>query len=383
MIRPRPIRVPGASPTATPPMNQDALTFDVALEGGGSRGIALCGAIAEILGRGHVIRRLVGTSAGAITAALVAAGFTGDELLEMSLGRTPEGLPLFSEYVTEPIVPLSPDVEPVFTDVHLAALRLPAELGRRLLSAHAALAFLDRGGFVSGEGFMGWLVRTLEGKRRGLSRVTLQQLFALTRRHLTVIATDTTARRLRALNHVSAPDCPLVWAVRMSMSIPLFFAEVVWRASWGLYGGEAIAGHVLVDGGVLSNLPIAFILPSANALMAALMGPPPEGDAFPVGLILDTTLDVPNAPPAPASSAFGALSTTRLGQRLTALTETMLHGVDMTLSDAASVHLCRLPARSYGITEFDMTEPRAKALVSAAAVATGAYLEELERSEST
>jgi NTE family protein len=355
------------------------LTLDLALEGGGSRGIALNGAIAEMLRRGHVIRRLVGTSAGAIAAGLVAAGFAGDELVRMSLGRTPDGLPLFSEYVTEPVVPMSPDVEPVISPVQLAALKLPAELGHRLLSAHAALAFLDRGGFVSGEGFVGWLMRVLEEKQRGLSRVTLGELHARTGRHLTVIAADSTARRLRALNHVSAPDCPLVSAVRMSISIPLFFAEVVWRAEWGRYIDEDLTDHVMVDGGMLSNLPIAFILPSTNALMGQLMGPPPDGAALPVGVTLDTTLDVPGAPPRPnVSSVLGAFSATRLGQRVTALADTMLHGMDMTVSDVASAQLCRLPAKGYPVTEFDMSQARAEALVRAAMAATAAYLDELE-----
>jgi len=360
-------------------MSTIPLTLDLALEGGGSKGIALNAAIAEILRRGHVIRRLVGTSAGAIAAALVAAGFSGDELVRMGVGRTPDGHPLFFEFVSEPLVPMSPDVEPIISEVQLTALKLPAELGRRLLSAHAALAFVERGGFVSGEAFVGWLMGALEGKQRGLSRATLGELHAQTGRHLTVIVTDTTARRLRALNHVSAPDCPLVSAVRMSMSIPLFFAEVVWRAEWGSYAGEDLAGHVMVDGGMLSNLPIGFILPSANAVVARLMGPPPEGAALPVGLLLDTSLEVPGAQPAPGPpSAKGALSATRLGQRLAALAETMLIGMDLTVSDSASPHLCHLPAKGYGATEFDMSPARAAALMNAATRATAAFFDELE-----
>ena len=356
------------------------LTLDLALQGGGTKGIALGGAIAEILRRGHVIRRVVGTSAGAIVAALVTAGFSGDELVRLSVGRTPEDYPLFFDCVTEPIVPMSPDVEPAISKMELAALKLPTGLGRRLLSAHAALAFLERGGFNSGEGFVGALMSALEGKQRGLSRVTLGELHERTGRHLTVIVTDTTARRLRALNHVSAPTCPLVSAVRMSMSIPLYFAEVVWRAEWGPYAGEDLTGHVMVDGGMLSNLPIGFILPSANELVARLMGPAPEGEAFPVGLVLDTSLEVPGAPPAPeASSGLGALAATRLGQRLVALADTMVNGMDLTVSDSASRHLCRLPAGGYRATEFEMTQARAEALVSAATAVTARYLDELER----
>jgi NTE family protein len=360
-------------------MPDHRLTLDLALEGGGSRGIALNAAIAEILRREHAIRRVVGTSAGAIAGALIAVGFSGDDLVRLSQDRTPEDLPLFSEYVSEPLVPMSPDVEPLISEVQLLAMKLPTEIGHRLLSAHAALAFLDKGGFISGEGFVGWLMRMLEDKQRGLSRVTLGELYAGTGRHLTVIASDSTARRLRALNHVSAPDCPLVAAVRMSISIPLFFAEVVWHKEWGLYAGEDMEGHVMVDGGMLSNLPIAFILPGANALVAQLMGPPPVGEALAVGITLDTTRDVPGAPPCPgASSALGALAATRLGQRLSALADTMLNGMDLTLSDAADLHLCRLPAKGYPVTEFDMGRARAEALMRAATGATAAYLDELE-----
>jgi predicted acylesterase/phospholipase RssA len=355
------------------------LTLDLALQGGGSRGIALDAAVVEILRRGHVIRRVVGTSAGAIVAALVAAGFSAEELARMGVVGAPDDFSLLSECVTEPLVPMSPDVEPVISEVQLAALKMPTELGHRLMSVHAALAFLDRGGLISGEGFVGWLMRVLEGKQRGLSRVTLGELHARTGRHLTVTATDTTARRLRALNHVSAPDCPLVSAVRMSISIPLFYTEVVWRAEWGSYAGEELTGHAMVDGGMLSNLPIGFIMPSTNALVTELMGPPPEGAASPVGLVLDTTLEVPGAPPAPrASAAFGTLSTTRLGQRIMALVDTMLNGLDLTVSDSASLCLCRLPSKGYGVTEFDMSQARAEALASAATAATSTYLNELE-----
>jgi len=355
------------------------LTLDLAIEGGGSRGVGLTAAIAEILRRGHVIRRLVGTSAGAITAALVAVGFSGDDLARMAVDRTPDDHPLFFEAVSEPLVPMSPAVEPIISPVQLRALNLPTELGRRLLAAHAALAFLERGGFISGEGFVGALMEALELRQRGLSRVTLGELHARTGRHLTVIVADATARRLRALNHVTAPDCPLVSAVRMSISMPFFFAEVVWRAEWGPYAGEDLTGHVMVDGGIVSNLPLAFIEPGANALVARLMGPPLEGAALPVGLVLDTALEVPGAPPDPgASSTLGSLSATRLGRRLTALVETMLIGRDLSLSDSGSPPLCRLPAKGYGVTEFDMSRARAEALASAATAATASYLDALE-----
>jgi predicted acylesterase/phospholipase RssA len=350
------------------------LTIDLALQGGGSKGIALNAAIAELMRRGHTIRRVVGTSAGAIAASLVATGFTADELLEMSLGRTEDDQPLFSEYVVEPVVSASPEVDVEVSKVHSAALHLPGELGQRLLVTRAALAFFDSGGLNTGDGFTGWLLRTLEQKSPGLSRITLGQLHARTGRHLTLIATDLTARRLRALNHLSAPDCPLVMAVRMSMSIPLLFAEVVWRAEWGTYLGQPLAGHALVDGGVLSNLPMSFILPTANPLVATLMGPPPEGAAIPVGLVLDTMLEVPGAPPEPESR----VAQTRLGHRLGALMDTVINGADLSLADASPVPVCHLPAKGYSATEFSMTQRRAQALVDAATNVARRYFDALE-----
>jgi hypothetical protein len=55
----------------------------------------------------------------------------------------------------------------------------------------------------------------------------------------------------------------------------------------------------------------------------------------------------------------------------------MLNGVDLTLSDSASLHLCRLPAKGYAVTEFDMSQARAEALVGAARDATANHLDEL------
>jgi len=54
--------------------------YDLVLQGGGVRAIALVGAIAELEKQGYSMQRAVGTSAGAIVGSLYAAGYTGDEL---------------------------------------------------------------------------------------------------------------------------------------------------------------------------------------------------------------------------------------------------------------------------------------------------------------
>jgi NTE family protein len=49
-------------------------------EGGGVRGVALAGAASAVLDRGFTFHQAVGTSAGALVASLVIAGYSGDEL---------------------------------------------------------------------------------------------------------------------------------------------------------------------------------------------------------------------------------------------------------------------------------------------------------------
>lgn len=55
------------------------MQFDLVFEGGGSKGAVFIGALAEFEARGHTPGRIVGTSAGAITASLLAAGYSAQE----------------------------------------------------------------------------------------------------------------------------------------------------------------------------------------------------------------------------------------------------------------------------------------------------------------
>ena len=352
------------------------LAFDLALEGGGCTGIALNAALAEMMRRGHETRRLVGTSAGSIAAVLVAAGYTGEELLAMSLRRTAKGLPLFSEYIAEPIVPSSPNADFDFDEVELA-LRLPSGLMRRLRSARSIVDFFERGGFVTGTGFIDWLSGALERKHAGLSLMTLGEFYAHTGVHLTLIVTDLTHRRVRPLNHITAPDVPVVWATRMSIGVPLYFTEVPWREEWGLYLGEPMTDNVMVDGGLMTNLPIGFILPSGNTLMARIMGEP-DPAVRPLGSSLDPTLAVPGAPP--RTSQMSALSDTKVGRRIAALWDALLQGFDMSLAEfEESARVLRLPVRGFPPSEFDMSEERAEALLQAATAQARVFFDELER----
>ena len=77
--------------------------FDMVFEGGGAKGSVFAGAL-DILGQnGHTFRRLIGTSAGAITATLVAAGYQPQELLNAVNEKLPNGKPRFSSFMDAPV----------------------------------------------------------------------------------------------------------------------------------------------------------------------------------------------------------------------------------------------------------------------------------------
>jgi predicted acylesterase/phospholipase RssA len=56
------------------------MKFDLVFEGGGAKGMVFVGAYAEFVKRGHTFGRILGTSAGAITATLLAAGYSAEEM---------------------------------------------------------------------------------------------------------------------------------------------------------------------------------------------------------------------------------------------------------------------------------------------------------------
>ena len=104
--------------------------------------------------------------------------------------------------------------------------------------------------------------------------MTLYQFYETTGSELSVVTSDTVGQRMLVLNNRTAPDLPVVWAVRMSMSIPMIWPDVAWRPEWGPYylGGKArdITGHTMVDGGLLSNFPIELLLSDAPHVTAVM-----------------------------------------------------------------------------------------------------------------
>lgn len=59
------------------------MEIDIVLSGGGVKGFALVGAYEAIEAKGLQLRRIAGTSAGSMIAALIAAGYTSQQMIEL------------------------------------------------------------------------------------------------------------------------------------------------------------------------------------------------------------------------------------------------------------------------------------------------------------
>ena len=363
------------------------MQYDLVFEGGGAKGMVFVGALREMERRGHTYGRFLGTSAGAIMATFAAAGLTMQEMLDALNEKDDQGVPVFKQFLGRPRPFTRQDIQSSVTRQALQAIDLPgvpdnveAYIDRIVLYlmtrdefAHV-FSFVERGGWYSADTFVQWAQAKLDqatpgGRRRELSRQTFAEFHRATGRELSLVAADTTDSRMLVLNHRTAPLVPVVWGMRMSMSLPLLWQEVVWQPEWGDYMGRPLAGHRVVDGGLLSNFPIELFL-SSDPHVTALMGHRTSQGVL--GLLIDESLPVGevaerNAP------ADGGLASLPPAQRIKGLVDTATQAHDKMVIDAFEQFVCRLPARGYQTTEFDMTDARRDALIAAGQQALDAY----------
>jgi phosphoglycerate dehydrogenase-like enzyme/predicted acylesterase/phospholipase RssA len=226
-------------------METEPRRADLVLEGGGVKGLGLVGAVGTLAAAGYDFPRVAGTSSGAVVGAFVAA-----------LQRAGE--------------PLS-RLEDVARSLDYRRLRDRGALGRlagpvgglRTVVDGLSLAF--DGGVFEGDYLRSWVSGALAdlGVRTFGDLRVVDEGTALSpeqRYGLVVTASDVSRRRLVRLpwdyaHYGLDPDEQEVAdAVRASASIPFFFEPVTLRPRTDR---EASAVSTLVDGGVLSNFPVA------------------------------------------------------------------------------------------------------------------------------
>lgn len=367
------------------------MQFDLVFEGGGAKGMAFVGALTAFEAEQHTAGRVLGTSAGAITATSLAAGYTAHDMMN-ALTEQVDEQPIFATFLGDPGRP-TPDelragaMRRLLSDLDIPLLpndfeaRIDDWLVRKMAETPGLrnlLSFVDRGGWYAADSFLAWLRRFLDqgedqGRPRRYSDMTLAEFHAATGRELTLVAADTTDGRMLVLNHRTAPACPVVNAARMSMSVPLLWQEVIWQAEWGLYRQRDLTGHAVVDGGLLSNFPIELLL-SGDSQVTAVMGPKQTGAV--IGFLIDETLPVPGIEPAESDNRPATLAGLSTVQRVSRLVDTATRAHDRAAIDAFEHLVVRLPARTYGTTEFRMTDLRREALIAAGREVTERYLQQ-------
>jgi len=354
------------------------MEYDVAFEGGGAKGVVFVGALKEFEARGHTARRFVGTSAGAIAALLMAAGYSASDLDAALDDRLPDGRSRMATFLDVPDQFSGDDVEQSTLhqllsriDLPLVPARTEQRLERALIDGllstttfRILFSMLEKGGPFAGDRLRTWLHDRLEDRQPGLGGAGFAEFARLTGRDLSITVSDVTGEEMLVLNARTAPTCPVVWATRASMSLPFVFQEVVWRREWGSYRGRDISGHVLIDGGVLSNFPIR-LLSSKLDEVREIMGDIDPTAVPNLGLLIDEGLAVAGA--GPARGPLTHLWDLKPLHRLERIIETLLHAHDRAIIEAcmAMGEICRLPARGYSALEFGMNGDRRRALIEA------------------
>lgn len=194
------------------------MNADAVIEGGGVKAIGLVGAIYEAERRGYRWNKLAGTSAGAIIASMLAAGYSAEEIRREILDLD------YTKFVEKDGIN-----------------RIP--LVGNFISLWSKL------GIYSGDYLEEWIRTKLLAK--GV------RTFGDLKKTLFIIASDITSGQLLILPDdlksygIDPASFEVAKAVRMSASIPYFFYPIKIPVN---SRKEDI--HYIVDGGLLSNYPV-------------------------------------------------------------------------------------------------------------------------------
>jgi NTE family protein len=198
---------------------------NLVFEGAGIRGIAYSGVVRELAEKNILqgIERVGGTSAGAIAALTISLGYSGDEMEKI-----------------------------------ISKMRLQKFNDGRFFFVGGFSRLNRNYGWYRGRAFVSWLEEIIEAKT-GDSEITFGQLSMKGFKDLYVTGTSLTRQRMLVFSAETYPDMKIKDAVRISMSIPLYFEAVCIDSS-----GQVLhcrksrdVSDLMVDGGLTGNFPIA------------------------------------------------------------------------------------------------------------------------------
>lgn len=218
-------------------------------KGGGAKGLAYVGALEAVADRHVWFSSVTGSSAGALTATLVAAGVEPAHLRQVSaemLSRVQRSL----------LGPFLGGAWPLYSLGPVAAWLRP------ILAEQTA-----KFGFEVDDGLA----------------VTFALLYQATGIELNIVVMDLATSQPVVLNHISSPECSVVAAAMASSSIPVVFPS---GRLMMLTGGGEFVVHRVVDGGAWANYP-RFVYGDASFRAYHGLGPL-EANNQVVGFVLES-----------------------------------------------------------------------------------------------
>lgn len=203
---------------------------NIALEGGGVRGIAYAGVVTILEENGVLknIEKVAGSSAGAIAGLMISVGYTAAEMDSILMDLAIEK----------------------FNDGNWGAIGKYNRVKNRY-------------GIYKGIQFEKWL-RELVFTKTGKEELTFSELHELhlknnSYKDLYVTGTNLSKQQLEIFSYEHSPQMPVALAVRISGGIPFYFEPVALNNSLKRIGKKDSLSPVnfYVDGGMLCNYPIS------------------------------------------------------------------------------------------------------------------------------
>jgi NTE family protein len=206
----------------------DSSIRNLVFEGAGIRGIAYAGALQELEKTSVIsgVQRTGGNSAGALIAALIATGYNAAEITALiektNMRKLADGGGLF-----------------------------PGGMHR----------MKNNYGYYKGEKLRG-LVGELINAKTGKEDLTFRELHQLhlqnpAYKDLYITGTNVSRQCLTVFSHETFPEMEIRNAVRISVSIPVFFAAVRMNDSGEVLSGKSTEPHsIMIDGGLHANYPV-------------------------------------------------------------------------------------------------------------------------------
>lgn len=299
---------------------------DAVFEGGGVKGIGLIGAVAVAEEKGYQWKNVAGTSAGAIVAALVAAGYSAAEMKE------------------------------ILVELDYSRFKDASMLDKVPLVGSLTSLIFEKG-IYEGKFFENWMRKLLKEKKvETFGNLVLEDSGGDERYRfkLRVVASDITHGRLLVLPQdiagfgIRPEELDVAAAIRMSMSIPFFYEPVK------LKNRETREVSYIVDGGLLSNFPV---------WLFDTEGDVPEWPTFGFKLVEpEEELQMHNRVRGPISL-------------LAAMFSTMMEAHDKRyIKDEHFVRTIPIPTLGVKTTEFDISRERSEALYQSGRQAAEKFL---------